>query len=49
MEWGGPLEKRDHLKKRRRLKNYTSDSTQSEADEVPLNFEEMERTNINTR
>lgn len=50
MEWGGPLEKREPFRKRRRrLRNYTVDSTQSEIDEIPMNYEEIERTNANTR
>lgn len=49
MEWGGPLEKKDHSRKRKRLRNYTSDSTQSENEETVVNYDEIERKNANTR
>lgn len=49
MEWGGPLEKKDPSKKKKKIRNYTSDSTQSDTEEIPLNYDDVERTNANTR
>ncbi|EWS75923.1 calcium-activated potassium channel protein (macronuclear) [Tetrahymena thermophila SB210] len=49
MEWGGPLEKNIQQKRKKKLKKHTSDSTQSENEEVPINYDEIERTNANTR